>query len=193
MSKGKEAFGTYEIAKLCHVTHSTIGHWIEKGLLPTFTTGGGHRRVFAQDLINFLKQHNIPLSDELKKFEAVQFLIVDDEDNVRKTIKRLLQKQYPQAEIYEAVNGFEAGQKVSELSLTLIILDVRLPGIDGLKVCRAIRSNERLKDIKILAISGYNPEVTKNDSLRAGADDFLSKPFDAAELQEKISRMIDKK
>jgi len=52
----KKAFGTYDIAKICNVTPSTVGNWIDKGLLPTFTTGGGHRRVWDKEPGRFFKK-----------------------------------------------------------------------------------------------------------------------------------------
>lgn len=187
----KKAFGTYDIAKICHVTPSSVGHWIEKGLLPTFTTGGGHRRVWAKDLVTFLKAHNIPVPGELQTLSSPQVLIVDDEDQVRKVIRRTIKKYHPQVEIHEAVDGFEAGQKVTQLLPSLVILDLRLPGIDGLKVCKIIRSDERLRNTRILAISGYTPEESEKQSFNAGADDFLRKPFDINELKEKIAGLLE--
>ena len=187
----KKAFGTYEIAEICQVTPATVGNWIEKGLLPTFTTGGGHRRVWTDDLARFLSSHNIPIPDQIK-IHPPSFLIVDDEEQIRKVIKKILQKQYPPAEIHEAGDGFEAGQKVSQLFPSLIILDLRLPGIDGFKVCKMIRSDPRLKAVKILAISGQNVEESKKNSLRAGADDFLGKPFEIDQLRERVARLMEK-
>ena len=187
----KKAFGTYEIAEICHVTPSTVGNWIEKGLLPTFTTGGGHRRVWSLDLAQFLEKHNIPVPEKMKIIASMKFLIVDDEDQVRRVIKRTLQKLYPESEIYEALDGFEAGQKVSQLVPSLIVLDLKLPGVDGLKVCRSIRSDDRLKKMKVLAISGQDIEESKKNAFNAGADDFLGKPFDVNEFRNKISKMIE--
>lgn len=186
----KKAFGTYEIADICQVSPSTVGNWVERGLLPTFTTGGGHRRVWAEDLLNFLKKHNIPLPEGLKTLALSRILIVDDEEPVRKIIKRALKKNYPEAELYEAEDGFEAGQKISQIIPTLIILDLKLPGIDGLKVCKMIRSDEKLKGVKILLISGQNPEESEKKSLNAGADAFMGKPFDINELNEKIANLL---
>jgi CheY-like chemotaxis protein len=187
----KKAFGTYEIAEICQVTPSTVGNWIEKGMIPTFTTGGGHRRVWAGDLAAFLKKHNIPLPDALKALAPLEILVVDDEEPVRKMIRRTLQKLYPKSQIQEASDGFEAGQKVAQLIPSLVILDLKLPGVDGLKVCRSIRSNERLKNIKVLVISGHNLDESKKQSLAAGASDFLGKPFGIDDLKEKVSKLVE--
>lgn len=182
----QKAFGTYEIAQICHVTPSTVGNWIDKGLLPTFTTGGGHRRVWQEDLMVFLKKHNIPATPELSENGRKTILIVDDEAGIRRVVRRTLQKMYPRAQIHEAEDGFDAGKKVARLKPALVILDLKLPGVDGFKVCRDIRADEQLKGTKVLAISGHNAEEWRNQSLSAGADDFLGKPFLTEDLEQKV-------
>jgi CheY-like chemotaxis protein len=185
----KKAFGTYEIANICDVTPSTVGNWIEKGLIPTFTTGGGHRRVWTDDLVKFLHAHNIPIPDALKNIENPKILIVDDEEHIRKLISRSLKKTYPDVEIHEAADGFEAGQKLATIVPFLVLLDLKLPGMDGFKVCELIRNSTKLKSVKVLAISGHNTEEYRARSLASGADDFLGKPFSVLELMEKITKL----
>lgn len=185
--------GTYEIAKICHVTPPTINRWIKEGKLPFFTTGGGQYRVWACDLVDFLNKHNIPVPPALRQEEPVRVLLVDDEPEIRKLARRLIKQTYPEAEVNEAADGFDAGSKIAHLRPTLIILDIRLPGVDGYKVCRMIREDANLKGVKILTISGYNTEESMKKSLEAGADDFLSKPFDNKELIERIKNLVGPK
>lgn len=185
-----KALGTHGIAKICHVTPATVARWIEEGKLPSFTTGGGHRRVWSRDLITFLHEHNVPVPQELMSGGAPRILIVDDEAMVRRLIVRVLQGAVPQAEIHEAVDGFEAGQKISTLLPAIIVLDLRLPGLDGLKVCRMIRSDDRLRNARILAVSGHDPEESREQVLAAGGDDFLAKPFRTDELVDKIKGLL---
>ena len=173
----KKAYGTYEIADICHVTPSTVGNWIGKGLLPTFSTGGGHRRVWKDDLLSFLKKHNIPVSGGLVANGKMNILIVDDEDDVRRMVRRTLQKFYPDAGIHEAADGFEAGKKVAQIVPALVILDLKLPGVDGFKVCKAIRADANLKKVKVLTISGNNADEYKKQAMLAREDHFLGETF----------------
>ena len=186
----RKAYGTYDIAKICQVTPATIGNWIEKGLLPTFRTGGGHRRVWKDDLARFLEQHNIPLPPSFGAPGRQTILIVDDEAPIRKVVRRSLLKIYPAAVISEAEDGYEAGSRVAQILPSLIILDLKLPGLNGFKVCRAIREDPRTKHIKILAVSGHNIDESRKNILAAGADDFLGKPFDIDTLKEKVLKLL---
>jgi len=186
----KVAYGTYEAAQICHVTPSTIGNWIDKGLIPTFTTGGGHRRMWAKDLLNFLKKHNMPIPDFLAESSVPKLVVVDDDENVCATVKRLIKKLIAGAEVYTADNGFDAGQLIADIHPTLVVLDLMLPGIDGFKICRSIRSNEKLKETKILAISGHTEIEYRDKALSSGADEFLPKPFELVTLKESLFRLL---
>jgi len=188
MSKRSDskAFGTTEVARVCHVTPPTVGRWIEDGKLPSFTTGGGHRRVWASDLVAFLREHNIPVPAALESWAHAKVVIVDDEPAVRRLIARVISDLDSAIEVHEAADGFEAGHKIASLVPRVVVLDIRLPGIDGYKVCEMIRSNDRLKQTLILAVSGHDPEESHKRALEAGADDFFAKPFDAVQLREKL-------
>ncbi|MBI4056832.1 MAG: response regulator, partial [Elusimicrobia bacterium] len=73
---------------------------------------------------------------------------------------------------------------------SLVLLDLKIPGIDGLRVCQMIRKDENLKKIKILAISGNAVEEARKQILAAGANDFLAKPFGIDELSAKLEKLI---
>lgn len=186
-----KSLGTHDIARLCQVTPPTAIRWIEQKIIPSFKTAGGHRRVWDKDLVVFLKDHNLPVPPDLEASAGVlRILIVDDEPAIRSLLLRLLTKAFPQADLHEAADGFEAGRKVAGLLPSLIILDLQLPGVDGLNVCRAIRGDEGLRGVKILAVTGQDVEAAQRQILEAGADDFLGKPFQSEEIIEKTKKLI---
>lgn len=186
----KKAFGTHEIARACQVTPPTVIRWMEEGKLVFFTTGGGHRRVWDTDLAAFMRLHNIPVPAALEAGTKLRFLIVEDDAEYRKLLGRLLGAAYPEAEIAEAADGFEAGHKVYSFLPTLITLDLHLPGVDGFKICELIRGTADLKGIKILAVTAFGTDDARARVLEAGADDFLCKPFEAAVLNKKLERLL---
>jgi len=186
----QKAFGTHDIARICNVTPPTVINWIEEGKMPCFTTGGGHRRVWGKDLMAFMRQHNMPVPAELMAQAKLVFLIVDDEEQNRKFIARAVKSSYPDAEIEVAIDGFEAGHKICTLLPTLVVLDIQLPKINGIKVCETMRRDPGLRNIKILAITGCDIEESRTQILAAGADDFLGKPFTLQELDEKIENLL---
>src|SRR3989344_6863583 len=113
-----------------------------------------------------MKQHNMSIPPELMAETKLRILVVDDESQNRKLVNRIVRKNYPESEIEEATDGFEAGHKVNAFLPTLVVLDLQLPGVNGLKVCKMIRSDQRLQKIKILIITGHNVEESREEALK---------------------------
>ncbi len=187
-------FSSFEIAKICQVSPSSVTRWIHEGKLPASTTAGGHHRVLAENLLKFLKSLKMPIPPELgeaeKKSASLKALVIDDEFGVREMIRWMFQRHFPDIEIQEADEGFAAGWKACALKPRLVILDLMLPGLDGYKVCQFIRSFEELKETKILAMTGLQTADVRTKMLQFGADDFIAKPFDVGVLRQKIDALL---
>ena len=183
---------TYEISQHLHVDLTTVINWCETGKLLAYKTPGGHRRVQPSHFLDFLNKYAIPIphafQEETQKLMRV--LIVDDEKDIRRVLNRTLNKYFPQLLISEAQDGFEAGKQIVDLKPDLVILDLKLPGVDGFKICANIKGDERLKHTKILAMTGENSIENKQRILRQGADAYLPKPFDLDELTKKVQELI---
>ena len=110
-----------------------------------------------------------------------KILIVDDDEDIVKLITKSL--KYEQFETIEAYSGEEALGVLKENLIDFIILDIMLPGMDGLDVCRSIRESY---NIPILFLSARDKEIDKIVGLEIGADDYITKPFS---IQELISRI----
>lgn len=186
----KEYYTTHEISRLLSVDFTTVIAWCEKGRLAFYKTPGGHRRVLPADLFIFAKKHGFPLPEELAREAPMKMLVVDDEDQVRTTVARMLKMTWPDAEIDTAKDGFEAGTKMARMRPDALVLDINLPGLDGFWVCRTVRTDPQLSHARILVISGeQDPDI----GLRirgAGADDFLPKPFELDELVSRLKALL---
>ncbi|MBI4971688.1 MAG: response regulator [Candidatus Omnitrophica bacterium] len=191
-----EFFTTFEVAKLCYVSPGTVIRWIREGKLPAAVTAGGHRRVRWEDLLVLLNSMKMPIPDEFMTAKntngskGIKMLIVDDEMYIRKMIRFVIANDFPEIEVEEAVDGFSAGWKAFSHMPDLIILDIRLPGMDGFRICELIRKMPELKHTKIIAITGLPESETKEKIMKLGADDYLVKPFDLDELKNKIVEQI---
>lgn len=122
-----------------------------------------------------------------------KFLIVDDDPVIRRGLIRILKLEFPKLEIQEAEYGFEAGQKSNLFLPDLIILDIQIPGFDGVSICEIIRKNPKLKESKILAISGVSDWKTQQDILEAGANVFLRKPLQKDTFVNAVKSLINQK
>ncbi len=118
----------------------------------------------------------------------VAVLVVDDEESIRELVKfHLLKAGY---EVVEAVDGNEALREVRREKPELLLLDLMLPGMDGLEVCRNLKGQAATSSIPIIMLTARNEEVDKILGLEMGADDYMTKPFSPRELVARVKAVL---
>ncbi len=123
-----------------------------------------------------------------EKQPALKVLVVDDEDNIIELIRLGLRYEGFQVEV--ASDGEQGITLAQRINPDLVILDVMMPGIDGLEVCRRLRSNPTTSDVPILMLTAKDEVSDRILGLQTGADDYLTKPFDFYELLERIRAIL---
>jgi two-component system, OmpR family, alkaline phosphatase synthesis response regulator PhoP len=113
-------------------------------------------------------------------------LIVDDERNIRLTLQGALEAIG--LEVEAVMQGEEALQKLTEKDYDVMILDLRLPGMDGLAVLR--QAADRFPETKVIIITAYGTVEAVVDAMKLGAVDFLQKPFEPQEVREIVGRVL---
>jgi excisionase family DNA binding protein len=191
----KKLLTTSQVAKICQVSPGSVIRWIQEGKLKSAATPGGHRRVEVQEVLNLLSTLQLPVPSGLEETgeetESEQrVLIVDDELGMRQMLRSFFEAHYPHFHVEEAEEGFVAGWKAHGLRPDLVLLDLKLPGLDGFRVCRLIRSFPATRHTRIIAMTAYEEDGAKEKILRLGANDFLTKPFDLDVLKERVERQI---
>ena len=111
-------------------------------------------------------------------------LIVDDSDSARETLTAILEGQGYR--LLTAQNGPEALDLASKHQPDTILLDVMMPGMTGFEVCQRIRSDPQIAEIPIIILTALDDRESLLNALKAGADDFISKPFDRFELRARL-------
>ena len=120
---------------------------------------------------------------------AKKILIVDDEPDVLKlAVFRLKKAGY---EILTAFDGQKALSLIRNEKPDLILLDLRLPILDGPEVCKQVKNNEELKQIPIILFTATLDAAVAEKAKELGASDFILKPFDSEELLEKITSILE--
>ena len=117
-----------------------------------------------------------------------QVLIVDDDPIARETLAERLAIE--NCACLFAADGFAALDQLEQAVPDLILLDVMLPQMDGLEVCRRIKSNEKWGHVPIILVTALDSKEDMIAGLDAGADEFLSKPVDGAELRARVRSML---
>jgi PAS domain S-box-containing protein/putative nucleotidyltransferase with HDIG domain len=116
--------------------------------------------------------------------ETAVVLIVDDSISGCRVLESLLERDgYG---LYTANSGVETLAKVKEIHPDLILLDVMMPGMDGFEVCRHLRAEPEYSEVPIIMVTALDDRDSRLEGINAGADDFISKPVDRAELRARV-------
>ena len=184
----KTVFTTGEAAEICKVSQQTIIRCFDSGRLKGFRVPGSRfRRIPREALVAFMKDNNIP-PDALDSGKQ-KILVVDDDPEIVELFVDVLERD-GRFEVKTAGTGYDAGILTQEFMPDLVILDYMLPDINGNVVCQTIRSNPNFEHMKIIIVSGVvNPEEI-DDLKKAGADEFIKKPFNIEKLIERIGELL---
>jgi DNA-binding response OmpR family regulator len=117
-----------------------------------------------------------------------KILVVDDEVDLVETIRFPLEMEGFQ--VLVAYNGEDALNQARKESPDLILLDIMLPKLDGYKVCRLLKFDERYKHIPILMLTAKTQAKDKQTGMDTGADEYITKPFDIDQLMEKVKAYL---
>jgi len=118
-------------------------------------------------------------------------LLVDDDDHFRETLADALSMRA--LPVHGVPTGQEALLAVRDFTPQLILLDMQLPDMRGLDLCRSFKASARLRDVPIVILSGaYTEPADRAEGLMAGADAYLSKPFNMESLLDEVQYLLDK-
>lgn len=184
----KQVFTTGEAATVCKVSQQTIIRCFDSGRLNGFRVPGSRfRRIPREELIRFMRANDIPTDD----FESARktVLVVDDDPQIIEVFRELIGTD-ERIDLKTASTGYDAGILTEQVRPDLMILDYMLPDVNGNVVCNTVRSNRDLDQMKIVIVSGVVNQEEVDGLLRAGADEFIKKPFNAEQLLDRIESLL---
>jgi DNA-binding response OmpR family regulator len=170
-----------------------VNRWIKLDELKAFRQPGGHYRITREEFRAFLEHNGMPVikeyfADERKK----RILIADDDRILADAFREFLKTQYEDADIEMAYDGYEALIKAGNFLPDLLILDIRMPKIDGIEVCRHLREMITLQPRpKILAITALSKTYDREKVLASGANEYLVKPIEIKTLHLIIEKLMN--
>ncbi len=185
MAKIKDLFTTGEAAEICKVSQQTIIRCFDAGKLEGFRVPGSKfRRIPRESIIKFMRENNIPLAN-LSIAGKKKVLIVDDDLEIVELLVDVLSRD-GRFEVRTATSGYDAGIMTQQFRPDVILLDYMLPDVNGNIVCRTIKKNADFASTQIIIVSGVVKQEEIEELLKSGAADFVKKPFNIAELVDKL-------
>lgn len=118
-----------------------------------------------------------------------KILIVDDTMTVRMLQKMILQREG--YDLQEASDGAEALMKIEAAPPDLVLLDVMMPKVNGIEVCRQIKTSEKTRSIPVIIVTTLGEQHQVQQAYEAGCDAYVTKPISKVELMDKIKSLLD--
>lgn len=184
----KQIFTTGEAAAICKVSQQTIIRCFDSGRLKGYRVPGSKfRRIPRDELVRFMRENDIP-TDLLERGRK-RILVVDDDEQIVELFVDVLGRD-SRFEVRTVGTGYEAGAMTESFRPDLMILDYMLPDINGNVVLKTVRANAALTGTRVIIVSGVVKRDEIDGLLKAGADDFIKKPFKIEELLKKIEQIL---
>lgn len=175
-----------QVGNLLQVNPSSVKKWVNDGHIVAFRTPGGHRRIRALDLVQFLDQHKIPVPRPLLNVGRRRIVAVDDDVTQLRALGRAFKRWADKVEVVLVDNGVDALVEVGSTRPHGLVIDVFLPGLDGIEVCRRLKANAATKDLAIIVTSGRMTAELEQSARNAGARRVLRKPVDVTAVIDEL-------
>ncbi len=177
---------TNEAAKYLGVSRSSLSNWIRQGQLKGGVTPGGHYRFTTEELDEFARERGLSPAER----GAAKILIVDDDEAFREFVTDAL-SVFSGYELKEAADGMKGAMLLGSWKPDLVILDIRMPNMDGRELLSLIRENPETAETAVIITSAHlSPELTE-DLQRLKPDQILEKPVHLARLVAAIQKELD--
>lgn len=174
----KKPLSVGQVAEICRVSKKTVLNWIYDGALKAFTTYGGHYRVWPSNLRRFLDTTKMDVPFEFVDERTTHVLIIDDDADYSLMLKNAILTEIPGVDVTTTDDGYEGLVLLGEIKPQLMVLDIKMPKVDGFQVLELLRSRKTEHDMKILVVSGYLDPETKQQLSKTIADYALDKLSD---------------
>jgi excisionase family DNA binding protein len=177
---------SHEVGDLLQVNPSSVKKWVNEGRITAFRTPGGHRRIRVADLVEFLDRHAMPIPRKLAGMSRRRLLIVDDDQVHLRILERRIRPHKGRITVQMTDNGIDALVLVGAFKPHLIVLDVYMPELDGLEVCRRLKMKPETSSIGVIIHSAHLTRAVEENALAAGAICAVAKPIELKLILEHL-------
>jgi excisionase family DNA binding protein len=187
---GQEVCSTREAADRLGVSLRTVQLWSEAGLLRAWKTPGGHRRILTASVEELLQRRGAS-SSRRAHGGRYQVLIVEDEPDFRQLFELHLRSWGLPIHLICVPSGFDALLQIGASRPDLLITDLRMPGIDGFEMLRALRASGAISELGIIVVTALTEHtIAERGGLPPGVTVFF-KPLRFAELRQRLGQLLE--
>lgn len=185
----KKFLKTNEAARYLGVSRSSLTNWVKQGTLGGGATPGGHYRFTVDELNSFAEKRGLNFHKR-DEDTPVRILLIEDDKAFCEFVKDSLDI-FAGFEFKEADDGMQGALLIGTWRPDLVILDIRMPNMNGLEFCRMLKENENTANVKVIVASAFlSPEVRAEIS-ELGVDIVLEKPIRLGTLVAAVQQLAD--
>jgi CheY-like chemotaxis protein len=173
--KARRYWGTQRIARVCQVTPATVANWIDQGHLKGHRTPTGRRRVEMDDLVDFLRSHEMDVPPDMLSDGRDVVVVVEDDPQYMRALLKYLQRAELDAEIVAATSGMDGLLEIGRRLPSVVLLDYGLPDLNADALIERLKEPASGFDAEVIVISGGLPEGAEERLRKVGAPRIMDK------------------
>lgn len=179
-----------QVAEYLEVSKQAVNKWINEGIIKVDRLPSGRIKILRTDFLQYLKTHNLHIDKMFFGIESKKVVVIDDDEKIRDFIKKFFQKINFNGNVEYATDGISGLIKIGSIEADIVILDIEMPGMNGIEVCRKILANQSLSHMKLVVISGY---LSKYEGIlkELNIELMLEKPFKFSDLEKKLLPLLN--
>lgn len=186
----KKPLSVGQVAEICRVSKKTVLNWIYDGGMKAFTTYGGHYRIWPANVKKFLETTGMDIPFDHIDDRTTHILIIDDDHDFSTILRSAIVTELPDVDVTTTDDGYEGLMLIGELKPQLVILDIKMPKLDGFQVLELLKSRKAEQDVKVLVITGYLDPDTRQQLSRTIADHWMDKLTDINTMIKTIGAYV---
>jgi len=186
----KKPLSVGQVAEICRVSKKTVLNWIYDGALKAFTTYGGHYRIWPANVKRFLDAAGMDIPFDFVDDRTTHILIIDDDQAYSQMLRDAILAEIASVEVVTTDDGYEGLMLIGEIRPQLVILDIKMPKLDGFQVLELLKTRKTEHDMKVLVVSGYLDKSTKEQISKTIAEGAVDKLTDTSTLLKTIGAML---
>ena len=180
-----------QAAKVCRVSKKTVLNWIYRDALKAFTTFGGHYRIWPGDLKKFFGKAGMDIPFQFVDDRQTTFLLIDDDPAYTLLLKEAICTEFENADILTSDDGYEALLLIGERKPHVVLLDLKMPKIDGFQVLELLKTRKKDNSMKIVVLSAYVDSQVRQRLNSTVADLILEKGKGVHEILNALTELLE--
>lgn len=189
--KTKKYITVNQIAEYLEVSKQAVNKWINNGELKVYRLPSGRIKILLSDFLLYLQENDLYVDSEYFNNGVKKIIVIDDNEQIFDLFKTFFHNINSEFKVEYASDGISGLLAIGSIKADIVILDIEIPGMNGIEVCKKLLSDLSFAGIKVVLVSGhlkkYMDEIKKLDVATA-----IEKPFRIKDLEEKLLPLINK-